>query len=235
MGTGFSRENGPPARPVAGGPSDPQIGPEMSREMSRTRRDIFLPQARGGAGTIRPSGQLLLTGPGAGPSRGRGPVLFLRTLLAALAAALVASPALAKTLGVSFGGDGHRRELGRGQIRFDGAGPERWAQRFRQERRLAARLRGQLSGGLARIVFLVDAFNCIHRFEGAWGAATGNGYYGGLQMDVPFQERYAPELLRRKGTADNWTPSEQIAAAIAAYGERGFGPWPKTARACGLR
>ena len=28
-----------------------------------------------------------------------------------------------------------------------------------------------------------DAFLCIHRYEGAWNSNTGNGYYGGLQMD----------------------------------------------------
>jgi len=37
-------------------------------------------------------------------------------------------------------GDGHTRVLGRGQIRFDGAGPERWALRFRRERQLTERL-----------------------------------------------------------------------------------------------
>jgi hypothetical protein len=37
-------------------------------------------------------------------------------------------------------GDGHRRVIGRGQVRFDGAGPERWALRFRRERELTRRL-----------------------------------------------------------------------------------------------
>jgi hypothetical protein len=30
--------------------------------------------------------------------------------------------------------------------------------------------------------WLWGAFMCIHRYEGAWDAATGNGYYGGLQF-----------------------------------------------------
>ena len=31
--------------------------------------------------------------------------------------------------------------------------------------------------------WLNDAFLCIHHYEGAWTSNTGNGYYGGLQMD----------------------------------------------------
>jgi hypothetical protein len=41
-------------------------------------------------------------------------------------------------------GHGHHREVGRGQIRFDGAGPERWAARFRRERELVDVLRRRL-------------------------------------------------------------------------------------------
>jgi len=76
---------------------------------------------------------------------------------------------------------------------------------------------------------------CIHRYEGAWTSNTGNGYYGGLQMDLSFQRTYAPGLLRRKGTADRWTPLEQMWAAERAHRSgRGFYPWPNTARYCGL-
>jgi hypothetical protein len=83
--------------------------------------------------------------------------------------------------------------------------------------------------------YLVSAFTCIHRYEGAWNANTGNGYYGGLQMDVSFQSRYGSDFLRRWGTADGWPAWAQIQAAVRAYQSgRGFGPWPNTARACGL-
>jgi hypothetical protein len=76
---------------------------------------------------------------------------------------------------------------------------------------------------------------CIHRGEGAWNAHTGNGYYGGLQMDLSFQRSYGGYLLRTKGTADNWSPHEQMWVAERAYRSgRGFYPWPNTARACGL-
>jgi hypothetical protein len=37
-------------------------------------------------------------------------------------------------------GDGHRRVIGRGQVKFDGLGPERWALRFRREHELTRRL-----------------------------------------------------------------------------------------------
>lgn len=76
-------------------------------------------------------------------------------------------------------------------------------------------------------------FMCIHKYEGSW-TDSGAPYYGGLQMDYGFQSSYAPELLRNKGTADHWTPLEQIWTAEKAYVSRGFNPWPNTARYCGL-
>ena len=80
---------------------------------------------------------------------------------------------------------------------------------------------------------------CIHRYERhpgqGWATRTGNGYYGGLQMDISFQRTYGGELLRRKGTANRWTPTEQMWVAERAYRSgRGFYPWPNTARNCGL-
>ncbi len=80
------------------------------------------------------------------------------------------------------------------------------------------------------------AWLCIHRHEGPWNARTGNGYYGGLQMDMAFQRRWGADLLRAKGTADRWRPIEQIWVAERAYrAGLGFSPWPNTARYCGLR
>lgn len=75
---------------------------------------------------------------------------------------------------------------------------------------------------------------CIHHYEGAWNDPN-PPYYGGLQMDYGFQSTYAPELLSTKGTADHWTPLEQMMVAERAYKSgRGYGPWPNTARYCGL-
>ncbi len=83
--------------------------------------------------------------------------------------------------------------------------------------------------------WLADDFNCIHRYEGAWTSNTGNGYYGGLQMDLEFQHLYGADYLARFGTADAWPSWAQLQAAARAYASgRGFGPWPNTARACGL-
>lgn len=83
--------------------------------------------------------------------------------------------------------------------------------------------------------YLESAFMCIHHYEGAWNANTGNGYYGGMQMDTSFQNSYGPEFVRQWGTADNWPVWAQLEAAKRAYESgRGFGPWPNTARDCGL-
>jgi hypothetical protein len=74
---------------------------------------------------------------------------------------------------------------------------------------------------------------CIHRYEGPW-QDPGAPYYGGLQMDVRFQRVYGLDLYRAKGTADHWSPLEQMWVAERAYRTRGFLPWPNTARFCGL-
>jgi hypothetical protein len=75
---------------------------------------------------------------------------------------------------------------------------------------------------------------CIHRLEGSW-TDPNPPYYGGLQMDIGFMRRYGAALLARKGTADHWTPLEQMWTAERAHrAGRGFNPWPNTARYCGL-
>ncbi len=84
-----------------------------------------------------------------------------------------------------------------------------------------------------------SAWMCIHRHERhpaqGWATNTGNGYYGGLQMDLTFQRMYGADLLRAKGTANRWKPYEQMWVAWRAYKSgRGFYPWPNTARYCGL-
>ena len=82
---------------------------------------------------------------------------------------------------------------------------------------------------------LYAKWECVHRGEGAWTSNTGNGYYGGLQMDLSFQRSYGSEFLRQYGTADRWPVRAQLIAAERAYKSgRGFNPWPNTARACGL-
>jgi hypothetical protein len=75
---------------------------------------------------------------------------------------------------------------------------------------------------------------CIHRLEGSW-RDSGDPYWGGLQMDRGFMRTYAPRLLLRRGWADRWSMLEQMWVAERAHRSgRGFGPWPGTARYCGL-
>jgi hypothetical protein len=75
---------------------------------------------------------------------------------------------------------------------------------------------------------------CIHRYEASW-TDGGGPYFGGLQMDLSFQQHYGSALLARKGTAEHWTPLEQMwVAERALRSGRGFYPWPSTARFCGL-
>ena len=103
----------------------------------------------------------------------------------------------------------------------------RWVVELWRKRALAARRQAHNPPRLR-------AWTCIQRHEGPWNDPNAP-YYGGLQMDIHFQRLYGAELLRRKGTADNWTPIEQIWVAERAYRSgRGFHPWPNTARYCGL-
>ena len=107
-----------------------------------------------------------------------------------------------------------------------------WVRRLWQRRAAAAERRAESPPRRAQWL-------CIHRHERnprqGWATRTGNGYYGGLQMDLSFQRAYGAFLLRTKGTADRWTPYEQMWVAERAYRSgRGFYPWPNTARSCGL-
>lgn len=58
---------------------------------------------------------------------------------------------------------------------------------------------------------------------GNWQINTGNGYYGGLQMDMQFWSSYGGGVAARPDLASR---EEQIAAAERAYQTRGTSPWP---------
>ena len=83
-----------------------------------------------------------------------------------------------------------------------------------------------------------DGWLCIFRYERnpdqGWHTYTGNGFYGGLQMDLGFQRHYGLWLLRRKGPAHRWTPIEQIWVAERGRRVQGWYAWPNAASACGL-
>jgi hypothetical protein len=53
-------------------------------------------------------------------------------------------------------------------------------------------------------------------------------------MSMGFRRGYGPEWFSAKGTADHWTPVEQMWVAERAWHVRGFHPWPTTARMCGF-
>jgi hypothetical protein len=94
-----------------------------------------------------------------------------------------------------------------------------------------------LGGAAARASstdYITNDLLCIHSHEGAWNSDTGNGYYGGLQMDYNFMEAYGGSFLRRWGTADNWPVWAQMQAGRLGYYARGWYPWPNTAWLCGL-
>ncbi len=74
---------------------------------------------------------------------------------------------------------------------------------------------------------------CLHSHEGAW-TDPNPPFYGGLQMDYEFQSTYGPELLKTLGTADHWSPIQQMRVAERAWLTRGFSPWPNTRRMCGI-
>ena len=104
---------------------------------------------------------------------------------------------------------------------------QRWVRSTWQRRAQSARITAQRPPHY-------DEWLCIHRYEGSWTDPNAP-YYGGLQMDMSFQRAYGWNLLQAKGTADNWTPLEQMWVAEKAHASgRGFYPWPNTARFCGL-
>lgn len=90
------------------------------------------------------------------------------------------------------------------------------------------------ANGKTQSDYVTRGLFCIHSHEGAWNANTGNGYYGGLQMDINFQRAYGWSFLRRWGYAHNWPVWAQLQAGRNGYRARGWNPWPVTARLCGL-
>ncbi len=70
--------------------------------------------------------------------------------------------------------------------------------------------------------------------EGSWDEAN-YPYGGGLQMDGGFQSNYGSEFLTRYGAADRWPAAVQILVAYRGWLVQGWGAWPNTSRACGLR
>ena len=84
------------------------------------------------------------------------------------------------------------------------------------------------------LTYLGGGYHVARYGEGSWTDPNAP-YYGGLQMNIGFQQAYGGRLLRSKGTADHWNAYEQMWVAEKAFASgQGFTPWPNTARACGL-
>jgi hypothetical protein len=67
---------------------------------------------------------------------------------------------------------------------------------------------------------------------GHWAANTGNGYYGGLQMDLPFWRRHGG--LQYASRPDLAARAAQIAVAQIGLRVQGPGAWPVCGRRVGL-
>jgi hypothetical protein len=108
-------------------------------------------------------------------------------------------------------------------------------QRYLNARRHVRRLQQAVRASPPRMQGpLVRELLCIHSFEGSWRDPN-PPFFGGLQMDYSFARAYGGEFLHAWGTPDNWPPFVQLTVAMRAIlAGRGFGPWPNTARMCGL-
>lgn len=71
--------------------------------------------------------------------------------------------------------------------------------------------------------------------EGSWTDPNAP-YYGGLQMGWWFMRTFGSDLLASKGTAERWTPIEQMLIAERAIARMGLGSvhsqWPNTGPPC---
>lgn len=124
--------------------------------------------------------------------------------------------------------------MGRERSPYAGSAEQSPSVRYKRWARDVWKARARRARTNARRPPHFDEWMCIHGYEGAWNDPNAP-YYGGLQMDMSFQRAYGWRLLQTKGTADNWTPLEQMWVAEKAYASgRGFYPWPNTARYCGL-
>jgi hypothetical protein len=68
---------------------------------------------------------------------------------------------------------------------------------------------------------------------GRWFVSTGNGYFGGLQMDMTFWRRYGGMAYAARPNL----ASREIQIQVARRGQavQGWGAWPACSRRLGLR
>lgn len=158
-------------------------------------------------------------------------------LLVTVAAAAAAATALAASAGAASGNETTRHD--RNVIRF-----------FQHHPELARTPAGvkalwQVMSHLEQVVRSLQAvraaaaawpahralWECIHGGEGDWDAATGNGYYGGLQMTPGWLGYF-------QGTANQYSAAQQEQFAEQGYRDSGYssawlsGQWPNTSGPC---
>ena len=102
----------------------------------------------------------------------------------------------------------------RSMYRTPSRGYRRWLLELWRERAEQARLRAMHPPHQA-------AWLCIHAHEGPWRANTGNGYYGGLQMDISFQRTYGSYLLRTRAMRTAGRRSSRCGSPSARTGAAG--------------
>ena len=68
---------------------------------------------------------------------------------------------------------------------------------------------------------------------GRWHLASGNGYYGGLQMDMTFWRRHGGSQYAAR--PDLASREVQIAVARAGQAVQGWLAWPVCSRVIGVR
>jgi hypothetical protein len=159
--------------------------------------------------------------------------IIVLTFYAGLVAIAAATRAGAFAAVIHIGG--HTRVTGHGQIRFDGAGPELWAFRFRRERRVVMTLRRELAGYRLRprppvlpAWWRADAM-CVHQHESLdW---HNRGYFRGGMQFLP--STWAS--VGGQGDAADASVSEQLYRSYLLWKSQGWSPWPNSSRACGLR
>lgn len=66
-----------------------------------------------------------------------------------------------------------------------------------------------------------------------WHANTGNGYYGGVQMDMTFWRRYGGTVYAAR--PDLASRESQVVVAERGLAVQGWAAWPACSRRLGLR
>lgn len=161
----------------------------------------------------------------------RRATIVMLTAFACFLVVVTTARALLSGLDPHSRGDGHRRVLGHGQIRFDGRGPEAWAWRFHRERRKTRTLRHRMKRTLSAVVPVgpVEAITLVFgpyagqaisvaQCESHLSPDATNGQYVGLfQMGAGERSRYG----------DGRTPLEQARAAYVYFvlSGRDWSPW----------